>query len=348
MEKDALIDFLHELGIDEYRVTNRSILISCPFAKQNHENGRDSRFSFSILHTGYSSFRCFTCGVRGSLSHLLCLLGEKIPGFEDERKRFKLKDLVENEALTVPKFGPKKGFSSVSYKVHPESALLPFSGGVPRYALDRGLSLETCRRWGLGHDKVNGRLVFPVRDVNGSLVGMVGRCYTGRGPKYFNYWSFQKSFFLFGQHFVINPDWPVVLVEGCFDALLVEQALCSFLREKTHVEGLGFNVMAILGSDLSDAQADYLCSLNQEVLLFFDCDAAGKKGLYGRRVGSRIDGSAILKLQKRVPVSRVVYPKTIIDAHENRAPDPGWFAENFPSALSDVVLNRKRVFWVPN
>lgn len=69
-----------------------------------------------------------------------------------------------------------------------------YIGSVPRYALDRGLTLDTCRVWQLGNDKgvaaptwnaspqmprwvTSRRLLFPIRDHRGRLVAISGRLY---------------------------------------------------------------------------------------------------------------------------------------------------------------------------
>lgn len=59
------------------------------------------------------------------------------------------------------------------------------AGHVPRYAIDpppdgRGLTLDTCRAWELGHDRKMRRLLFPIRDRKGRLVAISGRLYECR------------------------------------------------------------------------------------------------------------------------------------------------------------------------
>ncbi len=68
----------------------------------------------------------------------------------------------------------------------PYARYAPNAGSVPRYALDRGLTIETCKAWELGHDKYGKRLLFPMRDRKGRLVAISGRLYEcpscGLGP----------------------------------------------------------------------------------------------------------------------------------------------------------------------
>jgi 5S rRNA maturation endonuclease (ribonuclease M5) len=54
----------------------------------------------------------------------------------------------------------------------------PHAGSVPLYATEqRGLTIDTCREWELGHDKNGCRLLFPMRDRGGRLVAISGRLY---------------------------------------------------------------------------------------------------------------------------------------------------------------------------
>ena len=59
----------------------------------------------------------------------------------------------------------------------PWSEYEPYLIGVPRYAMERGLTIETCKAWDLGHDKSMRRLLFPMKDYKGRLVAVSGRSY---------------------------------------------------------------------------------------------------------------------------------------------------------------------------
>jgi hypothetical protein len=59
----------------------------------------------------------------------------------------------------------------------PWSEYEPYAGKVPAYALDRGLTMETCTAWELGDDSESKRLLFPIRDRRGRLVTISGRLY---------------------------------------------------------------------------------------------------------------------------------------------------------------------------
>jgi DNA primase len=55
-----------------------------------------------------------------------------------------------------------------------------------------------------------------------------------------------------------------VITEGFFDCMKVTQA--------------GYPAVALMGSDISEPQADLLCTHFDRLVLFFDGDAAGRQG----------------------------------------------------------------------
>lgn len=61
-----------------------------------------------------------------------------------------------------------------------EEEYAPYAGKVSRYALDRGLTIETCKAFQLGNDKAMKRLLFPIRNRKGALVAISGRLYATR------------------------------------------------------------------------------------------------------------------------------------------------------------------------
>jgi len=152
--------------------------------------------------------------------------------------------------------------------VLPERSIEHFMGSVPQYALDRGLTLSTCKEWELGHDQdeEDPRLVFTVRDYEQQLVGVVGRALRKEAlAKYKNYEGFHGAHYLYGEHKLdTNDERPLVLVEGMLDVLISWQhGICQPL--------------GIFGSRLTTARARKLEMLvgRRTVLTLFDPDSAG-------------------------------------------------------------------------
>jgi len=120
------------------------------------------------------------------------------------------------------------------------------------------------------YDRFRDRILFPIFDLTGRVVGFGGRILGEGEPKYLNTPEtliFDKSRMLFGlfQHRdTIRKKRKAVVVEGNFDLL----ALASF--------GLD-NVVAPLGTALTQTQIRLLKGYADEVILLFDGDEAGIK-----------------------------------------------------------------------
>ena len=119
------------------------------------------------------------------------------------------------------------------------------------------------------YDRFRDRLMFPIRDVNGRVIGFGGRAMDKEErAKYINSPEsplFDKSSQLYVMDLsrkAIVSSGQAVVVEGYLDALMPLQ--------------LGMdNVVATLGTALTDRQVRLLSRYAQEVVLVFDADAAG-------------------------------------------------------------------------
>ena len=120
------------------------------------------------------------------------------------------------------------------------------------------------------YDRFRDRILFPIADLTGRIVGFGGRILGEGEPKYLNTpetMIFDKSRLLFGlyQHRdAIRKTRQAVVVEGNFDLLSLA------------AHGLD-NVVAPLGTALTQTQIRLLKGYADEVILLFDGDAAGIK-----------------------------------------------------------------------
>jgi DNA primase len=146
-----------------------------------------------------------------------------------------------------------------------EAELDPYRGSVPQYAIDRGLDIETCKVWELGHDKERKRLVFPVRRARDkALVGITGRTYIDENPKYFSgYFDWAKSKYLYGEWMLPEHAERVVIVEGPLDVIALWKA--------------GEPALGIMGAAASSFQVQKIEYLDKPVYLFPDDDKAGHR-----------------------------------------------------------------------
>ncbi|HTY79686.1 MAG TPA: toprim domain-containing protein, partial [Candidatus Bathyarchaeia archaeon] len=176
------------------------------------------------------------------------------------------------------------------------------------YVEGRGVDLEVARRFGLGYapegwnallshmarqgvtdselvaaglalprqnapgfyDRFRGRLLFPIRDLQGRVVAFGGRAMAGEEPKYLN--SPETSLYVKGQMLYaldvardsMRQKNRAVVVEGYLDCMMAHQH--------------GFTeTVAALGTAFTPAQLGLLRRYANEVVSVFDADAAGQK-----------------------------------------------------------------------
>lgn len=131
--------------------------------------------------------------------------------------------------------------------------------------------LISPRKEGKGYyDRFHDRLIIPIHDTRGRVIGFGGRTLKDEQPKYLNSPEtplFDKGKTLFAldkaKDAIIKQDQAVV-VEGYFDAIAL------------HAAGIN-NVVASLGTALSEAQIKQLLRYTEskQIILNFDADAAG-------------------------------------------------------------------------
>jgi DNA primase len=151
------------------------------------------------------------------------------------------------------------------------------SGGdrVVRAALAKGFDHTELARAGLtsrrGGDRFQERMMFPLTDARGRVRGFGARQMPGgQPPKYLNTAEgplFKKGDILYGldrARSAIARAGAAVVVEGYTDVILLQQ---------TGIE----NVVASMGTALTDSQVSELRRLCSTVLLAFDADAAGEE-----------------------------------------------------------------------
>jgi DNA primase len=143
------------------------------------------------------------------------------------------------------------------------------SGFDERIALAAGLARQDDSG-AKSRDQFRGRLMFPIRDAAGHILGFGARALEeDQQPKYLNSPQteiFDKSSAVFGVHRAvegIRQAKRAVLVEGYLDAV------------RAHVAGYT-NVVASLGTAVTSKQLSLLDRLTDEVVLALDPDPAGQ------------------------------------------------------------------------
>ena len=121
------------------------------------------------------------------------------------------------------------------------------------------------------YDRYRSRIIIPIHDIHGNIIGFGGRIFKGSGEeaKYLNSPEtslYSKSMQLFGLYFSkenIQEQKFAILVEGYFDMILPFQAGQN-------------NIVASLGTSLTESQARLLHRYTDKVVLLYDPDVAGK------------------------------------------------------------------------
>ena len=151
-----------------------------------------------------------------------------------------------------------------------------YGNDLYRYLKSKGISDELLAQSGLMnvdekkgmYDKFWNRVIFPIMDVNGRVIGFGGRVMGDGKPKYLNSPEtkvFDKSRNLYGLNIARTSRKKYMLVcEGYMDVLSMHQA--------------GFtNAVASLGTALTSQHASLLKRYTDEVILTYDSDEAGVK-----------------------------------------------------------------------
>ena len=149
------------------------------------------------------------------------------------------------------------------------------SGGLYGYLKEKGYSDEILRDSGLftfdekrgASDKFWNRVMFPIMDARGRVIGFGGRVMGDAKPKYLNSPEtpvFNKRRNLFGLNNArASRRKYMILCEGYMDVISMHQA--------------GFDsAVASLGTALTPEQASLLHRYTEQVLLLYDSDGAGR------------------------------------------------------------------------
>lgn len=165
---------------------------------------------------------------------------------------------------TIRKFGlgyAKDGWSNIIY-------YLKRKGFKEELLLEAGLAIKNENK-GTIYDRFRNRVMFPVFDVKGRVIGFGGRVFDDSKPKYLNSPEtiiFQKRTNLYGLNFAIKnniADRTLIMVEGYMDCISLHQYDIT-------------NVVASLGTALTVNQARLIKRYADKVIISYDADVAGQ------------------------------------------------------------------------
>ncbi|WP_163194295.1 DNA primase [Clostridium thermarum] len=163
---------------------------------------------------------------------------------------------------TVKRFG--LGFAPDSW--HDLMNALKRKGFSELDMLNVGLVIKSEK--GNIYDRFRNRVMFPVFDYRGKVIGFGGRVLDDSKPKYLNSPEsliFQKGTNLYGLNFALkhNNNRTFIIVEGYMDCISL------------HQHGIT-NAVASLGTALTVQQAKLLKRYGDKIVISYDADAAGQ------------------------------------------------------------------------
>lgn len=278
----------------------------CPFHSEKTP-------SFHV-HQERGFFYCFGCGAKGDLFDFVMRL-QGVDFFEALQVLGQRAGVEVTPAS--PQKDRRRDLFSVNELALEFFRLHLSQGGAEAYLRERGLTLESIEAFALGYapdawdallthaktrgvldddllaagllaeaesgrryDRFRNRVMFPIKDYLGRVVGFSGRVLDGSLPKYVNSPEtevFKKAELLYGldrAKAAIRASGECIVVEGYMDVIALHQT--------------GFeNAVAALGATLTTEQAGQLSRLDvQKLFLAFDADEAG-----GRAVLSGLEQS---------------------------------------------------------
>ena len=254
-------------------------------------------------------YKCFGCGEGGNvitflmktrkltfeeaLRELAKRSGIAIPEGSEQAADLRLKkDILENINKAAARFyyeNLKKDKAAQEYlanrNIQP-ATIIKFGIGVSdkswdslyRHLLSLGFKAEDILESGLMsgmdkgkcYDRFRGRLMFPVFDYRGRVIGFGARVFDDSKPKYLNSPDtllFKKGTNLYGLNLYAksrrNDEDTLIIVEGYMDCIALHQAGIS-------------NSVAALGTAFTVAQGRLLKRYVKKVIICFDADAAGQ------------------------------------------------------------------------
>ncbi|AOR22999.1 DNA primase [Clostridium taeniosporum] len=298
-EQTDIVDIISESV--RLKRTGKNYIGLCPF-----HNDKTPSFSVSQEKQIY---KCFACGEAGNV--LTFIMKQKNLTFVEAVKYLanKANIPINLQSSETPQFIKKR---EILYKINVEAGRYYFTNLqkislAKDYFLNRGIKEETIKKFGLGYsknswrdlinylrakgykdnfllesglvsksqekgniyDRFRNRVMFPVFDVKGKVIGFGGRVLDDSKPKYLNSPEttiFQKGINLYGLNFAVKnklkEDY-IIIVEGYMDLITLHQYGIT-------------NVVASLGTALTNNQAKLLKRYTNNVIISYDADIAGQ------------------------------------------------------------------------
>jgi DNA primase len=292
----ASLDFeqvLQHYGVEVKRKGTQHLGF-CPLP--NHGGKKNSQSFSANLDRGI--FQCFGCGAKGNVIDFAAYMEKLDPqdGRELRKAALILRDRFAPESAVSKTRNPKAGIKAKPLPAEAAHTELPVLINQPLdfelkdldaehpYLLSRGFTLETIVYFGLGfcsRGLLKNRVVIPLHDHDCKLIGYAGRVvdddlineenprykFPGKRERGGKHHEFRKTLFLYNGFRIKAPVDDLVVVEGFPSVWWLTQ------------NGLP-NVVATMGADCSERQAELIASLVKpvgRVWMATDGDKAGDR-----------------------------------------------------------------------
>lgn len=269
----------------------------CPF-----HNEKTPSF---VVNEQKQIFNCFGCGEKGDVIHFVQRINnlsfmeacEKLAeeyNVEIPKRGVQRVDFTrfyEINAMAARFFfqnltmSPNPGYTYISRRGISDATIKHFGIGYAKDSWDslykhlhsKGVKDDEMLKLGLinkgkkgYYDKFRKRVIFPIFNTQGKVIGFGGRALGDEMPKYLNSAEsdvFQKKNNLYALNFTkksISDNNQVLIVEGYMDVISLYQSGIT-------------NVAASLGTALTDNQSRLVTRYTKNIVLSYDSDSAGVK-----------------------------------------------------------------------
>lgn len=285
-----LADEVAQEYLERIKIKPDFISAACPF----HKGGKETRPSFWVNRArGY--WGCFTCNTHGSsLKWLLKEMGVRNTGLmsriEDEEKEHRSGKETVGKVRTRRR---REGPLGSEYTL-PDS-LLGVYDWMPTDLIDEGFTPEVLQEHDVGYDRDRDRITFPIRDLEGNLIGISGRTVMhGVQPKYLVYSGPKMSNGVWepGELGEWYPDYSnqgirnqLWRMEKCWDRLNRNESGEEYLilvegyKAAMWLVQLGWTTtVALMGAYLNPNQERIVRRVGVPTYVFLDNNRPGRKG----------------------------------------------------------------------
>lgn len=296
--KNDIVDVISQYVV--LKRSGRNFFGLCPFHKEKSP-------SFSVS-PDKQIFHCFGCGVGGNVLHFVSKI-ENL-SFKETMEMLAEKAGIELPTLEGGEDTKLLQLKAKVYEINQLTALFyhenlykPLAKPAQEYVKKRKLDNATLKKFLIGYsgtynelytmlkekgfteeeilasslvnktpegkfvDRFRKRLMFPIQDTRNRVIAFGGRVLDDSKPKYINSPEnivYSKGRHLFGLNIAKKSDLKkIIIVEGYMDAISL------------HQRGIT-NVVASLGTAMTEAQGRLLRKSSEQVIIGYDSDGAGQ------------------------------------------------------------------------